>query len=63
MVHSDSNGEVYGSRALTLALIAVSAFVLAGTVYSTSLPRDQVNPAHTQQIVDTTNTMADGVSG
>jgi hypothetical protein len=64
MTHTNSNGEVYGSKVLTLAIIAASAFILAGTVYSPSQPHAQANPAPTQQIVDTTHAnTANGVDG
>jgi uncharacterized membrane protein len=63
MTHTKSDGEVYGSKVLTLAIIAVSAFILAGTVYSSSQLQSQANPASAQQIVDTTQTTANGVSG
>lgn len=62
MTHTNSDGEVYGSKVLTLAIIAASAFILAGTVYSPSQPRAQANAALTQHIVDTTPT-ANGVAG
>ncbi|HEY2032766.1 MAG TPA: hypothetical protein VGH02_03695 [Rhizomicrobium sp.] len=58
----NSNGEVYGSKVLTLAIIAASAFILAGTVYSPSQQAPKVaQPA--AQIVDTTHTATNGVSG
>jgi len=63
MTHTNSNGEVYGSKVLTLAIIAASAFILAGTVYSPSQPRAQANPVPAQQIVDTTHATATGVAG
>ena len=63
MTHAKSDGEVYGSKVLTLAIIAISAFILAGTVYSPSQPRNQVNPVAEQQIVDTTQMTTPGVSG
>jgi hypothetical protein len=63
MTHTKSDGEVYGSKVLTLAIIAASAFVLAGTVYSPSQLRNPANPAPAQQIVDTAQTTANGVSG
>jgi hypothetical protein len=62
MTKFNSDGEVYGSKVLTLAIIAVSAFILAGTVYSPAI-QDQKAPVQTQQIVDTVHTTANGVSG
>jgi hypothetical protein len=63
MTHTNSDGEVFGSKLLTLAIIAASAFILAGTVYSPSQQGAQANAAPTQQIVDTAHTTATGVSG
>lgn len=61
MTNHNSNGEVYGSKVLTLAIIAASAFILAGTVYS---PSQQAAPQPAaQQIVDTTHPVPNGVSG
>ncbi len=34
MSNYDSNGEVYGTKALTLAIIAASAMILMGVVYT-----------------------------
>lgn len=61
MTNYNSNGEVYGSKVLTLAIIAASAFILAGTVYSPSQQAPSTPAA--QQIVDTTHTAPSGVSG
>ncbi len=63
MTHTNSDGEVYGSKVLTLAIIAASAFILAGAVYSPSQPRVQANQTSTQQIVDTAHATASGVAG
>jgi hypothetical protein len=63
MTNYKSDGEVYGSKALTLAMIAASAFILAGTIYSPSPSPAQASPAATQQIVDTAHAAADGASG
>jgi hypothetical protein len=60
MRHINSDGEVYGSKMLTLAVIAASAFILAGTVYSPSQPHAQANPAPAQQIVNTIHTAGAG---
>lgn len=49
----NSDGEVYGSKALTLAMIAVSAFVLAGTVYSPPAQTTQVSQPAAEQVVVT----------
>ena len=62
MTNYNSNGEVYGSKVLTLAIIAVSAFILAGTVYSPSQAPNATQPT-AQQIVDTTHAASTGVSG
>ncbi|MGN6149319.1 MAG: hypothetical protein ACTHPD_12320 [Rhizomicrobium sp.] len=62
MTKFNSDGEVFGSKVLTLAIIAVSAFILAGTVYSPSV-QDQKASVQTQQIVDTVHTTANRVSG
>ena len=61
MANYNSNGEVYGSKVLTLAIIAASAFILAGTIYSPS--QQAPNAPAAQQIVDTTHTAPNGVSG
>lgn len=63
MTHTNSDGEVYGSKVLTLAIIAASAFILAGTVYSPSQQPAQANAGPAQQIVDTTHATLTGVSG
>lgn len=63
MTKFNSDGEVYGSKVLTLAIIAASALILAGTVYSPSQPGTQANPAPAQQIVDTAHATAAGISG
>jgi len=62
MSNHNSDGEVYGSKALTLAVIAMSALVLAGTIYSPA-QSVQTSPAQPQQVVDTVHTVANGVSG
>jgi len=63
MTKFNSDGEVFGSKALTLAVIATSAFILAGMVYSPSQQDPKTPSAQTQQIVDTAHTTAGGVSG
>lgn len=63
MTNDNSNGEVYGSKVLTLAIIAVSAFILAGTIYSPSQQAPNAAQPAAQQIVDTTHTVSNGVSG
>jgi len=64
MTNLSSDGEVFGSKALTIAVIALSALILAGTIYS---PGGQQAPnaqtTQTQQIVDQTHSSASGVSG
>jgi hypothetical protein len=62
MTKFNSDGEVFGSKVLTLAMIALSAFILAGTVYSPG-PQETTKAVQTQQVVDTVHTSADGVSG
>jgi hypothetical protein len=54
---------VFGTKALTLAVIATSAFILAGMVYSPSQLDQKAPSVQTQQIVDTVHTPANGVSG
>ncbi|MGN6514206.1 MAG: hypothetical protein ACTHLR_00010 [Rhizomicrobium sp.] len=50
----NSDGEVYGSKALTLAMIAVSAFVLAGTIYSPPVAQTaQISQPIAEQVVVT----------
>lgn len=63
MSNRNSDGEVYGSNALTLAVIAMSALVLAGTVYSPAPQVAQASPVLSQQVVDTVHATANGVSG
>ena len=63
MTHNTSDGEVYGSKALTLAIIAASAFILAGTIYSPSQQAPGAAQPAAQQIVDTTHSAPSGVSG
>jgi hypothetical protein len=64
MTKFNSDGEVFGTKALTLAVIATSAFILAGMVYSPSQLDQKTAPSvQTQQIVDTVHTTASGVSG
>jgi hypothetical protein len=63
MTKFNSDGEVFGTKALTLAVIATSAFILAGMVYSPSQLDQKVPSVQTQQIVDTVHTPANGVSG
>lgn len=46
----NSNGEVYGSKALTFATIAISAFVLAGIIYSPAQQQQGATP--TQQTLE-----------
>lgn len=41
----DSNGEVYGSKVLTFAIIATSALILAGTIYSPAVPSQRTSAA------------------
>jgi hypothetical protein len=63
MTKFNSDGEVFGSKVLTLAVIATSAFILAGMVYSPSHQAQNPASVQTQQIVDTVHTTANGVSG
>lgn len=64
MTKFNSDGEVFGSKVLTLAVIALSAFILAGMVYSPGKPEaSRAQSVQTQQIVDTVPAPADGVSG
>lgn len=64
MTNRNSDGEVYGSKTLTLAVIAMSALVLAGTIYSPAPPGAQTSSAQPQQVVDTVHAAAaNGVSG
>jgi hypothetical protein len=64
MTKFNSDGEVFGSNVLTLAIIAISAFILAGTIYSPSQPPPaQVSASQTQQIVDTVHASAKKASG
>jgi hypothetical protein len=64
MTKFNSDGEVFGSRALTLAVIALSALILAGMIYSPGQQEAaRAQTVQTQQIVDTVHASADGVSG
>ena len=45
MAKYNSDGEVFGSKALTLAVIAVSATVLAGMVFSPAVTATHAKPA------------------
>jgi len=48
----NSNGEVYGSKVLTFAIIATSAAVLAGMVYSPAVQSQKtVQPAAEEVVV------------
>ena len=63
MTKYSSNGEVYGSRVLNLAIIAASAFILAGIIYSPSQQAPNAAQPAAQQIVDTAHPAPNGVSG
>jgi hypothetical protein len=61
----NSNGEVYGSKALTLAMIAVSALILAGTVYSPAQisQKAAASQSQVQEVVVKAPAATPGVSG
>ena len=50
----NSDGEVFGSKVLTFAMIATSALILAGTIYSPAQktePTSQIRPIVEQVVV------------
>lgn len=61
----NSNGEVYGSKALTLAMIAVSALILAGTVYSPAQVPSKATAAQpqVQEVVVKAPAASPGIAG
>jgi hypothetical protein len=64
MTKLNSDGEVFGTRTLTLVVIALSALVLAGMISSPGQPAPvNARTVQTQQIVDTVHAPVDGASG
>jgi hypothetical protein len=60
MSKHNSDGEVYGSKALTFAIIATSALILAGTIYSPAPQTQQTGAAQptVEQVVVTAHPAA-----
>lgn len=56
----NSNGEVYGSKVLTFAIIATSALILAGTIYSPAVQSQQTAQPTVEQVVVTAHPAATG---